>query len=191
MRKLIYMTGLLAATVASVFLCLQHSKRTESEVRELTIHLLKTVPKAFLVLETDEQVALPIVDNGNWLFGPRRGQASIRIRSHWGCDLQTITPDDVEVAGSKVRIRLPAPALFDTAADISSWCFTGRRSGFQFIGDIMAGRSLESELLQIVHSFQPQASPNAIEARRQTFVDRMNRTAAEMFSAKGLTVQFR
>ena len=44
-------------------------------MRELAIATLKTVPQSFLVLQTDEQLALPTVDGGGWLLGPRRGQA--------------------------------------------------------------------------------------------------------------------
>ena len=190
MKKYTYLAALIASIAVAVLLCLKFFSRSEAEVRELSLHLLQSIPQACLILASDEQVALPVIDNGNWLFGPRRGQASVRLRSHWGLDLRAVTPDDVEVSGSKVRIRLPEPSLFDTAADLSSWSFTGRRSGFQYIGDILAGRSLESELLQIVHLFQPQSSPYAIQARRQTFVDRLNRQAAELFHAKRLGVEF-
>lgn len=190
MRKLIPLLLALAAIAAGAFLCLRHTGCTEDDARELTINLLRTIPKAFLILETDEQVALPVIDNGDWLLGPRRGQASIRLRSHWGCDLQSLSPADMEVSGSHVRIRLPAPALFDTAADLASWDFNGKRSGLQCIGDLAMGRSLESELLRIVHRAAPERSPGAAESRRAAFVHRLNREAAGLFRAKGLEVEF-
>ena len=190
LKKLLYLSALVATIVIAVFLCLKFFSRSEDEVRELTIRLLQSIPQACLILATDEQVALPVIDNGNWLFGPRRGQASVMLRSHWGLDLRAVTPGDVEVSGSKVRIRLHEPSLFDTAADLSSWHFTGRRSGLRFIGDILTGRSLESDLLQIVHSFQPQSSPSEIQVRRQAFVDRLNGGAAELFRSKRLSVEF-
>ena len=190
MRKYTYLAALIAGIAVAVLLCLKFFSRSEAEVRELSLHLLQSIPQACLILATDEQVALPVIDNGNWLFGPRRGQASVRLRSHWGLDLRAVTPDDVEVSGSKVRICLPEPSLFDTAADLSSWHFTGRRSGLRFIGDILTGRSLESDLLSIVHSFQPQPSPDEIQARRTTFVDRLNHGAAGLFHAKRLNVEF-
>ena len=159
-------------------------------MRELAIATLKTVPQSFLVLQTDEQLALPTVDGGGWLLGPRRGQASVGVRCHWGCDLQTVSPADVEVAGSTVRIRLPSPALFDSAADLASWRFFGKRSLLQFFGDLATGRSLEAELLMLVPRAVPVPSPSDIELRRAIFVERLNRAAAGLFKAKGLAVEF-
>ena len=159
-------------------------------MRELAIATLKTVPQSFLVLQTEEHLALPTVDEGGWLLGPRRGQASVGVRCHWGCDLQTVSPSDVEVAGSTVRIRLPSPAIFDTAADLASWRFFGKRSGLQFLGDLATGRSLEGELLRLVPRAVPVPSPADVELRRAIFVERLNRAAAGLFKAKKLSVEF-
>ena len=159
-------------------------------MRELAIATLNSIPQSFLILQTEEQLALPTVDGGGWFLGPRRGQASVRVRAHWGCDLQRVSPNDVEVAGSTVRIRLPSPAIFDTAADLATWRFFGRRSGLQFLGDLATGHSLETELLKLVPRAVPHPSPADVELRRTLFVERLNRAAAGLFNAKGLAVEF-
>ena len=98
--------------------------------------------------------------------------------------------DPQEVAGSTVRIRLPSPAIFDTAADLATWRFFGKRSGLQFLGDLATGRSLETELLKLVPRAVPVPSPADVELRRAIFVERLNRAAAGLFKAKGLAVEF-
>lgn len=190
MRKTILTIYLALCALAGLYLWQRSAAPSEDEMRELAIATLKTVPQSFLVLQTDEQLALPTVDGGGWLLGPRRGQASVGVRCHWGCDLQTVSPADVEVAGSTVRIRLPSPALFDSAADLASWRFFGKRSLLQFFGDLATGRSLETELLRLVPRAVPHPSPADIELRRAIFVERLNRAAAGLFKAKGLAVEF-
>ena len=180
----------LCAIAAGLVLRHRSAGPSEDELRELAIATLKTIPRSFLVMQTEEQLALPSVDEGGWLLGPRRGQASVGVRCHWGCDLQTVSPADVEVAGSTVRIRLPSPAIFDTAADLASWRFFGKRSGLQFLGDLATGRSLESELLKLVPRAVPLPSPADVELRRAIFVERLNRATAGLFKVKGLTVEF-
>ena len=190
MRKAIPTIFLALCVAAGLFLRHRFAGSTEDEMRELALATLKSIPKTFLVLQTDEQLALPTVDGGDWLLGPRRGQASVMVRHHWGCDLQAVSPADVEVAGSLVRIRLPAPTLFDAAADLASWRFFGQRSGLQYIGDLASGRSLESELLRLVPRAVLVPSPEDIALRRALFVERLTRAAAGLFKAKGLTVEF-
>ncbi len=190
MRKSIPIILIVLCALAGLFFWQRSAGPTENEMRELAIATLKTIPQSFLIMQTDEQLALPTVDGGGWLLGPRRGQASVRVRAHWGCDLQKVTPGDIEVAGSTVRIRLPAPTLFDTVADLASWRFFGKRSGLQFLGDLATGRSLETELLRLVPGAVPHPSPADIELRRSVFVERLNRAAAGLFNAKGLAVEF-
>ena len=190
MRKAIPTIFLALCVAAGLYLWQRSAGPTEDEMRELAIATLMTIPQSFLVLQTDEQLALPTVDEGGWLLGPRRGHASVRVRAHWGCNLQAVSSTDIEVAGSTVRIRLPAPTLFDTAADLASWRFFGRRSGLQFLGDMATGRSLETELLRLVPRAVPHPSPADVELRRAIFVERLNRSAAGLFKAKGLTVEF-
>lgn len=190
MRKLILVFFMLLAVSVCVFLGIRHFNRTDNTARELTLRLLTTIPQSILILETEEHLALPVIESGNWLFGPRRGQASIRLRSHWGCDLRSISPSDVEVIGSKVRIRLPPPTLFDTAPDLSSWRYIGKRSGLRCIADLATGRSLESELLRIVARFPQESASRDVNVRRQAFVERLNHDTAEIFSGHKLAVEF-
>ena len=190
MRKSIPIFLIVLCALAGLYFWQRSAGPTEDEMRELAIATLKTIPQSFLILQTEKQLALPTIEGGGWLLGPRRGQASVRVRAHWGCDLQSVSPDDVEVAGSTARIRLPAPTLFDTAADLASWRFFGRRSGLQFLGDMATGRSLETELLRLVPRAVPHPSPADVELRRAIFVERLNRAAAGLFSAKKLTVEF-
>ena len=190
MRKTILTIYLALCALAGLYLWQRSAAPSEDEMRELAIATLKTVPQSFLVLQTDEHLALPTVDGGGWLLGPRRGQASLMVRHHWGCDLQTVSPSDIEVAGSLVRIRLPDPTLFDVAADLATWRFFGRRSGLQFLGDLATGHSLETELLKLVPRAVPHPSPADVELRRTLFVERLNRAAAGLFNAKGLAVEF-
>lgn len=163
---------------------------TEKSIQEVTISILRQIPCTFLVMQTDEELALATINNGGWLFGPRIGQATAKRRTHWGIDLQTVKPADVEVTGKKVRVMLPDPKVLDTALDFSTLRVFSKRSGFQLIGDLARGRSIEHELLEIVYRTPPQFSTDEIQTRRIVFVGRLNRGVAELFRAKRLDVEF-
>lgn len=164
--------------------------RMEHAIREVTISVLRQIPQSFLVLQTDEQLAMATVSDGGWILGPRIGQATATTRVHWGCDLGTIKPEDLDVAGLRVRVRLPNPAVLDTAIDPSSLRIFSKRSGLQVLCDLATGRSIERELVQLICCSPPDVSPGDVEVRRQTFADRLNRQAAALFSAKRLDVEF-
>ena len=159
-------------------------------VRAVTISVLKQIPQAWLILETDEALTVATIDGGNLLFGPRSGMASAVRRSHWGLNLELIVDEDIVVSGREVRIKLPDPAVFDTVVDMSTFRYLTRRSGFHALGDVLWGRSLFGELAEIACRTPPKYSREQIQARRSDFILRLNDQAKALFAAKDLDVRF-
>ncbi len=159
-------------------------------VRAVTISVMKQIPQAWLILQTDEELTVATIDGGNLLFGPRSGMASAVRRSHWGLNLELIVDEDIVVSGREVRIKLPDPAVFDTVVDMSTFRYLTRRSGFHALGDVLWGRSLFSELAEIACQTPPKYSREQIQARRSDFILRLNEQAASLFAAKDLVVRF-
>jgi hypothetical protein len=185
----ILLAAALAAACAFVFYRL--AVPTEAAVRETTLAVLRSMPKAFLVLETERQVAVASVSDGGLLLGPRSGQATANRRTHYGVDVERIGPGDVEVDGSRVLVTLPDPAVFDTALDPASVRVLAKRSGIHALRDAATGKSIERELAQMLAEADPGLAGEDLQAQRQKFVDRLNRHAADTFKAHGLEVRFR
>lgn len=161
----------------------------EDEVRDLVIHVLQTVPRSFLVLETHHTIVVAHRNRSSWLLGTRRGQSSINVRIHGGVDAKKVTPADIRVDGRNVRIRLPAPEVLDVAPDIASWRYTGKRSGLWVVGDAVRGTSLEEDLLKdIERGIRRYASNYRFD--RDTMIARINRQSSELFAGTGLSVLF-
>lgn len=157
--------------------------------RELVITVLQTIPKTFLVLETHETVIVAHRNRGCWLRGTRRGQSTITVKIHGGVDLKEVVSSDICVSGHDVRIRLPPVQVLDTAPDLASWHYTGKRSGLWIIGDAVRGRSLEGDLLKDVERGIRRHTEN-YRFDRDAMVVRINRQADELFSGTGLSVRF-
>ena len=165
--------------------------RSDRAVRSLTISVLRDLPKAYLVLESTEQLAVATINSGGWILGPRIGQVVAKRTSYWGTDLTQIKSDQIEVDGTRVRVRLPTPGLLDVAVDLSTLQFFTKRSGLQLLGDLAMGRSLEKDLMELVYRSHPEPTPDEIESRRLEFVTRLNRDTARLFGSRGLSVEFR
>ena len=183
---------LMAAIIlgACAALAIYLSARSDRAVRSLTISVLRNIPQSFLVMESSEQLALATMNDGGWILGPRVGQVSAKRRIYWGVDLSMIASKDIAVDGHQVRIKVPDPSVLDTSLDMSSLQFFTKRSGLQFMRDMAMGRSLECDLLAVVYSSQPEHTPSDIQARRASFVARLNCETANLFESKGLTVVF-
>lgn len=166
------------------------TQRAEHAVRRLTIEVLRSIPAAFLVLETQREVAVASLDGGSLLLGPRLGQATASRRTHVGLDLETVGPADIEVSGRRVAVRIPSPAVLDSAIDYSTVRMFTKRSGFQLLKDLASGRSIERELLELLGSKAPEFTGEDLRVQRQSFIDRLNRQAGDLFRAKGLSVEF-
>lgn len=164
--------------------------RSDRAVRNLTISILRDLPKSFLVLESSEQLAVATINSGGWILGPRVGQVVAKRTTYWGIDLTAVQSGDIEVDGNRVRVRLPAPCALDVAVDLSTLQFFTKRSGLQLLGDLM-GRSLEHDLMELVYRNQPEPTSEEIESRRLEFAARLNSDIAKLFEAKGLTIEFR
>lgn len=165
-------------------------RHTERAVRELTIEVIRSIPRIFWVLETQREVAVASMDDGNWIFGPRVGHATASRRTHLGVDMEMVKPDDVEVSGRRVAVRIPSPAVLDSAIDYGSVRMFSKRSGFQLFRDLASGRSIEIELLDLLSKTTPELTGEDLRAQRLNFVDRLNRHAGDLFRAKGLSVEF-
>ena len=159
-------------------------------VRAVTISVLKQIPQAWLILETDEALTVATIDGGNLLFGPRSGMATAVRRTHWGLDLEKVVGENIVVSGREVRIKLPDPAVFDTSIDMGSFRYLTRRSGFHALGDVLWGRSLFSELAEIACQTPPKYTAEQIQARRSDFIRRLNDQAKALFEARDLHVKF-
>ena len=164
--------------------------RSDRAVRNLTISILRDLPKSFLVLESSEQLTVATINSGGWFLGPRIGQVVAKRTSYWGIDLPQIKPEHVEVEGTRVRVPLPAPSVLDMAVDLSALQFFTKRSGLQLLGDLAMGRSLENDLMAMVYRNQPEPTPDEIESRRLEFVARLNSDVARLFESKGLAIEF-
>lgn len=167
------------------------TQRAENAVRSLTVEILRSIPRSFLVLETQREVAMASVDGGSLLLGPRLGHATASRRTHVGLDLETIGPGDIEVSGRRVAVRIPSPTVLDSSLDSSTIRMFTKRSGFQLLRDLASGKSLERELLELLGKATPEFTGEDLRVQRQSFVDRLNRGAGEMFRDKGLAVEFR
>lgn len=174
-----------------VALAVYVARHTERAVRTLAIEVLRSLPRTFWVLETQREVAVATMDNGNFLLGPRIGHAVANRRTHLGLDLEKVGSNDIEVAGNRVSVQLPAPAILDSALDYGSVRLFAKRSGFMLLRDLASGKSIERELLDLLSTTTPEYTTEELRAQRQSFVDRLNHGAGEMFKAKGLTVEFR
>ena len=162
----------------------------EVRARELVISVLRTVPRSFLVLLTDETIVVSHQDRSSWLMGTRKGQSAIEVRIHWGVDLEKIVRSDIIVDGSRVRVRLPDPEVFDVVPDLDSWRYTGKRSGLHVIADSVRGTSLEHELLRDVQRTVGPSRPGWREPPKQDLLDRINHQTARLFEDAGLDVRF-
>ena len=167
------------------------ARHTERAVRSLTLEVLRSIPQAFLVLQTQREIAVATLDSGNFLLGPRVGHAVANRRTYLGLDLEKVAPDDIEVVGNRVSVQLPAPAILDSALDYGSVRLFTKRSGFMLLRDIASGRSIEIELLDLLSRTTPELTGEDLKAQRLNFVDRLNRQAGDLFRAKGLSVEFR
>ena len=186
--KIIAVLLLLGGGVA---LALYVARHTERAVRSLTIEVLRSLPRVFLVLQSQREVAVASTDNGNFLLGPRLGHATASRNTYFGVDMERVTPDDIEVDGNRVSVQLPAPTILDSALDYGSVRLFTKRSGFMLFRDLASGRSIERELLDLLSKTTPEYTGEDLSAQRLNFVDRLNRQAGDLFRAKGLTVEFR
>jgi len=184
LAAIIFLVGCVALAVYSY-------TKSEVAIRRLTIEVLRSIPKAFLVMETQREVAVACTDEGSLLLGPRLGHATASRRTHLGVDMEIVKADDVEVTGHQVSVRLPDPEILDTALDYSSVRMFTKRSGFQLLRDLASGRSIERELLEMLNRTIPDYTGEDLRQLRQNFVDRMNRSTGEIFGAKDLEVIFR
>ena len=159
-------------------------------IRAVTVSVLQQLPRSWLVLQTDEEMAVAEVRGGGLLLGPRSGMAVAVRRTHWGLDLEKVVGEDIVVSGREVRVKLPVPAVFDTVVDMSTFRCMTRRSGFHALGDVLWGRSLFSELAEIACRTPPKYTSEQIQARRSDFILRLNEQAKALFEARDLHVQF-
>ena len=182
----------LAITVVatSIAMAVYFAGCNKRATRAVTVSILQQIPRAWLILQTDEELTVATIDGGNLLFGPRSGMATAVRRTHWGLDLETVVGENIVVSGREVRVKLPDPAVFDTVVDMSTFRYMTRRSGLFAIADAFTGHSLLKELAEIACRTPPKFSPEQIQTRRTEFVRRLNEQAATLFAAKGLAVQF-
>ena len=189
MKILKILTAVLVIVGCSV-LAMYAFSRTETAIQKLTLEILKTIPRMFLVLESQKQVAVATVDDGSLLMGPRVGHATANRRTFYGLDLEKVVPDDIEIAGPRVCVRLPDPGVLDSSVDFGSVQMFTKRSGFMVLRDLAAGKSIERELLDLLSRSPPEITDEDIRAQRQSFVDRLNGQAAGLFRSKRLSVEF-
>lgn len=177
--------------IAVVAMAVYFAGCNKRATRAVTVSILQQIPRAWLVLQTDEELTVATIDGGNLLFGPRSGMATAVRRTHWGLDLEKVVGENIVVSGREVRVKLPDPAVFDTVVDMSTFRCMTRRSGYFALADaVFMGRSLMQELAEIACRTPPKFSPEQIKSRRAEFARRLNEQAAALFAAKGLAVQF-
>ena len=122
----------LAITVVatSIAMAVYFAGCNKRATRAVTVSILQQIPRAWLILQTDEELTVATIDGGNLLFGPRSGMATAVRRMHWGLDLEKVVGENIVVSGREVRVTLPDPAVFDTVVDMSTFRCMTRRSGF-------------------------------------------------------------
>ena len=167
------------------------ARHTQRAVRTLAIEVLRSIPRAFLVLEVQREIAVATMDDGNFVFGPRVGHATASRKTYLGVDMEKVGPGDIEVNGRQVQVRLPDPSALDSSLDYGSVRLFAKRSGFMLLRDLASGRSIERELLDLLSTTTPEYTTEDLRAQRQSFVDRLNRGAGELFKAKRLSVTFK
>lgn len=186
LNTILAIVAVAAGTALAVYLpgCSQRATRA------VTVSILRQIPQAWLILQTDEELTVAEIRGGGWFLGPRSGMAMAVRRSHWGLDLEKVAGKDILVSKREVRIKLPDPAIFDSVVDMSTFRHMTRRSGFYAIADAFSGHSLMQELADIACRTPPKISSEQIHARRSEFIRRLNEQAKALFEAKGLHVQF-
>lgn len=180
----------IVAVAAGTALAVYLAGCNQRAIRAVTVSVLQQLPRSWLVLQTDEEMAVAEVRGGGLLLGPRSGIAVAVRRTHWGINLDQVVDEDIVVSGRAVRIKLPEPAVFDTSIDMGSFRYLTRRSGFHALGDVLWGRSLFSELAEIACQTPPKYTAEQIQARRSDFILRLNEQAKKLFEARDLHVQF-
>ena len=189
--KIFHIILVVAMVAACTALAVYLSGCSQRVTRAVTINILSQIPRACLVLRTDEELVVAEVSGGGMLLGPRCGMAVAIRRTHWAINLERVSAEDIMVSGHEVRIKLPDPEVFDSVIDMSSFRCTTRRSGFYALADaVFMGRSLMQELAEIACRTPPKFSPEQIQTRKTEFVRRLNEQAKALFEAKGLAVQF-
>ena len=189
--KLLKIAFVILTIAGCVALAYYLTVRTEQAVRKLTVEVLRSIPRVYLALETQHEVAVASTDSGNILLGPRLGHAVANRRTHLGLDLEKVTPEDIQVEGRHVVVQLPDPSTLDSSLDYGSVRMFAKRSGFMLLRDLASGRSIERELLEMLSKMTPELTGEDLRAQRQSFVDRLNRGAGELFKAKRLSVTFK
>lgn len=180
--------ALLAAMCMLGYLLARH---TQQAAKSLVMQIVRALPRAYLVLQTETQIAVAKVDDGSPLWGVREGQATASRRTHYGLDMETLAPEDVVMSAGRVVVRLPEPAVFDSVVDPASVGIVAKRSGLQALRDMAAGRSIESELMVLLNQEAPAYAGDELEAQRKAFAERLNRHASDLFGPKGLEVEFK
>ena len=173
-----------------VALAVYVARHTDRAVRTLAIEVLRSIPRAFLVLEVQREIAVATMDDGNFVFGPRVGHATASRKTYLGVDMEKVGPDDIEVNGRQVQVRLPDPSTLDSSLDYGSVRLFTKRSGFMLLRDLASGKSIERELLDLLSKTTPEYVGDDLKVQRLNFVDRLNRQARGLFESKGLTVRF-
>ena len=181
----------IAVVATSLAMAVYFAGCNKRVTRAVTVSILQQIPRAWLVLQTDEELNVATIDGGNLLFGPRSGMATAVRRTHWGLDLEKVVGENIVVSGREVRIKLPDPEVFDSVVDMSTFRCMTRRSGFYALADsVVFGRSLFRELAELACRTPPKFNPEQIKSRRSEFARRLNEQAAALFEAKSLNVRF-
>ena len=188
--KIIHIILAVATVAACTALAVYLAGYNQRVTRVVTINILSQIPRAWLVLQTDEELVVAEVSGGGMLLGPRCGMAVAIRRTNWAINLERVSVEDIVVAGREVRIKLPDPEVFDSVVDMSTFRCMTRRSGFYAIADAISGRSLFSDLAEIACHTPPKYTPEQIQARRSDFIRRLNDQAKALFEARDLHVQF-
>lgn len=162
----------------------------EDQARETVLKVLQTLPRSFVVLQTQHTIVVSHRDRSSWLLGTSRGQSVMTIRIHAGVDLAKVTRSHIRVDGRDVRIRLPDPEVFDVVPDLDSWRYTGKRSGLQVVGDTVRGSSLEQRLMHDIQRAMRGYRTRKPDVDRDAMIARLNRQADDLFEGTGLSVRF-
>ncbi len=154
------------------------------------IHILRTIPRNFYVVATEESIRVASHDSSNAWLGTRRGQATISARVHYGFDFQKVRPEHIGVEGSNVTITLPRLEVFDASIDTGSLTVITKRSTIHVIRDAVRGRSMENELLRQIGRELESVDAHSLRNQRAAIIERLNHDSVAIFKGTGLNVRF-
>jgi len=145
---LLLLALVMASPVISRAVRLGRAMASPEASREAALTMLRSEHLLFLVTDKlTTQIVVHATANSP-LLGKREGFMVATVTLYYGVDLRTLTPESVELEGTRLLVTLPEPRELDFSVDPTSLRSWTVRSGLNVVADFMLDKDIEAELRQ-------------------------------------------